>query len=153
MTKKNQQLSETEVLARMASGFQKRSEKTEEKIETTTDPATTSKKTIEYPEKEKNADDEGAEQQLFISKEIHGAGNGRRSSYEEKFLKRVISGSFRSNVGISRDTLDIAERVIARLFDNKIAVSAYVDNILVEHFNKYKRDFDMWLAERPVTIF
>jgi hypothetical protein len=148
MTKKNQ-LSEAEVLARMAGSFQKQAEKTK----TAADRVTASEKPAQHPEREKNADDEEAGQQLFSSKEIHGTGNGRRNSYEEKFLGRVISGSFRSNVGISKNTLDIAERVIARIFDNKIATGAYVDNILMEHFSKYRKDFEVWLAERPVTIF
>jgi hypothetical protein len=79
--------------------------------------------------------------------------NERKNVYEEKFLSRNIYDTFRKNVGISKETLDIAERVVARIFDNKIAVSTYVDNVLLEHFTKYKKDFETWLVERPVTIF
>jgi hypothetical protein len=148
---KKYQLSEAEVLARMAGNFQKQAEKTEVAI----DAVITPEKPVEYPEKEKEAlgKDIDIEQQPFPSKDIPNSGSGKKNIYEEKFLKRIIPGSFRGNVGISKDTLDIAERVIARLFDNKIAIGAYVDNILVEHFNKHRKDFDTWLAERPVTIF
>jgi hypothetical protein len=155
MVKRNQsQLSEAEVLARMAGNFQKQVEN--EKTETTPDTGTASGNHVEHLEKEKKLGDEAASgfsQSGLSLKDKDTGGNGKKNIYEEKFLKRIISGSFRSNVGISKDTLDIAERVIARLFDNKIAVSAYVDNILMEHFNKYRKDFDTWLVERPLTIF
>ncbi|MDR1182345.1 MAG: DUF3408 domain-containing protein [Bacteroidales bacterium] len=145
MAKKNQ-LSEAEVLARMAGSFQKQTEK----IEAMPDAVTTTENPVEFPEKEKNTN------QPFPSKEIHSngnGGNGKKNMYEERFLSRTINGVYRSNVGISKETLCIAERVIARIFDNKVAVGAYIDNILLEHFNKYKKDFEVWLAERPVTIF
>jgi hypothetical protein len=140
-------LNEADVLARMAGNFQEQTGK----IEVTPEAVTTIENPVEFPEKEKNTNDEDAGQHSFPSKEVHG--NGKKNTYEKKFLSRDICGIFRTNVGVSKDTLNIAERIIARVFDNKIAVGAYVDNILLEHFNKYREDFEVWLVERPVTIF
>jgi hypothetical protein len=123
-------LNEADVLARMAGNFQEQTEK----IKVTPETITTIESPVEFP-----------------SKEIHG--NGKKNTYEKKFLSRDICGIFRANVGVSKDTLSIAERIIARVFDNKIAVGAYVDNILMEHFSKYREDFEVWLVERPATIF
>jgi hypothetical protein len=81
------------------------------------------------------------------------SGDGKKDHYEEKFLGRSIIGAYRGNVGISRDTLAIAERVIARIFDNKIAIGTYIDNILIDHFNKYKKDYERWLSEKPAALF
>jgi hypothetical protein len=132
-------LSEAEVLARMAN-FRKTVEAEE--------PDETFKK----EEKVNNGNDE---QQSFIlkGKEAHGSGNGKKNTYEEKFLNRTIYGVNRSNVGISKDTLNIAERIIARIFDNKIAIGTYIDNILWEHFNRYKKEYEAWLVEKPNVIF
>ncbi|MDR1056465.1 MAG: DUF3408 domain-containing protein [Prevotellaceae bacterium] len=140
-------LNEADVLARMAGNFQEQTGK----IEATPEVVTTIENPVEFPEKEKKTNGEDAGQQSFPSKEVHG--NGKKNTYEKKFLSRDICGIFRTNVGVSKDTLNIAERIIARVFDNKIAVGAYVDNILLEHFNKYREDFEVWLVERPVTIF
>jgi hypothetical protein len=94
-----------------------------------------------------------SEQLLRISKEVPGGGNGKRGAYEEKYLTRTIYGAYRGNVGISKNTLDIAEKVIARIFDNRIAIGVFIDNILWEHFNKYKKDYELWLAEKPTVLF
>jgi hypothetical protein len=99
------------------------------------------------PIKEKG-DDGG--QPLYIVKEN---GNGKKNTYEEKYITRSIYGTYRGNVGISKDTLDIATKIIARIFDNRIAIGAFIDNILWEHFNKYKKDYELWLAEKPTAIF
>jgi hypothetical protein len=101
----------------------------------------------ENPIKEKNGNNE--EQ----ARDVRNGGNGKKNTYEEKYLARTIYGAYRGNVGISKDTLAIAERVVARVFDNRIAIGAYIDNILREHFNKYKKDYELWLAEKPLEIF
>jgi hypothetical protein len=141
MAKKTQKtISEADLLARMAGGFRK---------------AADAEEPVRKPEKEKNADDRDEEQQAFIlkGKETYSSGNGKKNAYEEKFLSRTIYGVNRSNVGISKETLNIAERVIARIFDNKIAISTYMDNILWEHFNRYKKEYEIWLTEKPNIIF
>jgi hypothetical protein len=133
-------LSEAEVLARMAGNFRK------------TVDAEEPDEPFKEEEKVNNGNDE---QQLFIlkGKEAHGSGNGKKNTYEENFLNRTIYGVNRSNVGISKETLNIAERIIARIFDNKIAVGTYIDNILWEHFNRYKKEYEAWLVEKPNVIF
>ena len=133
-------ISEADLLARMAGGFRKAAATEALKRET---------------EKEKSADDGEEGQQVFIlkGKETYGSGNGKKSVYEEKFLSRTIYGANRSNVGISKETLTIAGRVVARIFDNKIAISTYMDNILWEHFNRYKKEYEIWLTEKPNIIF
>jgi hypothetical protein len=108
---------------------------------------------VREPEKEKNADDAEEEQQAFILKGKETYSNGKKDAYEEKFLSRTIYGVNRSNVGISKETLNIAEKIIARIFDNKIAISTYMDNILWEHFNRYKKEYEIWLTEKPNIIF
>jgi hypothetical protein len=137
MAKKNQ-LSEAEVLARMAGNFRETigSEKPDENFK-----------------KEEKVNNENDEQRLFVSRGKETYGNGKRSNYEEKFLNRTIYGVNRSNVGISKETLNIAEKVIARIFDNKIAIGTYIDNILWEHFNRYKKEYEAWLVEKPNVIF
>ncbi|MDR0606512.1 MAG: DUF3408 domain-containing protein [Bacteroidales bacterium] len=141
MAKKSALLDEDVVLARMAAGSTGSVDNNELNLKVVSAP-----KNNDNPEKERRIIEEP------LLKETHN-GNGKRGIYEEKFLRRNIYGASRGNVGISRETLDIAERVVVRIFDNKIAVGAYVDNILWEHFNKYKKDYELWLSEKPTAIF
>jgi hypothetical protein len=137
-------IDENEILARMAGSS------TYQPQPTMRSPVLASPEDENIPVKEKG---EETEHPLRISKEVPSGGNGKKSTYEEKYLTRTIYGANRGNVGISKDTLDIAESIIARIFDNRMAVGAFIDNILLDHFNKYKKDYELWLAEKPIVIF
>jgi hypothetical protein len=141
MAKKITDINEEEMLARMAGkGYHS---------------ATNNSQQFEQPIPENMAPEK--EEKIFMN-ELPPAvearsGNGKKDSYVEKYLCRNIIGTSRGNVGISKDTLNIAESVIARIFENKLAVGAYIDNIVLEHFNKHKKDYELWLTEKPTAIF
>ncbi|MDR1898278.1 MAG: DUF3408 domain-containing protein [Prevotellaceae bacterium] len=141
MAKKMTDINEEEMLARMAgNGYHS---------------TTNNSQQFEQPIPENIAPEK---EEKFFMNELSPAvearsGNGKKDSYVEKYLSRNIIGTVRGNVGISKGTLDIAEKVIARIFDNKIAVGAYIDNIVLEHFNKHKKDYELWLTEKPTAIF
>jgi hypothetical protein len=73
--------------------------------------------------------------------------------YEKMFLHRSLAGLPRTNVGISIETLDKVERVVHRLFEGQIAVSAFIDNVISEHLAKHKEAYNKWLMEKSQAIF
>ncbi len=100
--------------------------------------------------------EEPAEERLNeapISRTPNSSSSDKKENYEERFLKRSLIGQQRTNVGMSRETVEKAELVIARIFDNKIAVGVFLDNIVSEHFEKHKKHLNSWLAEKPIEIF
>ncbi|MDR2408610.1 MAG: DUF3408 domain-containing protein [Bacteroidales bacterium] len=135
---KKKDVNENEILARMAGGGMNNHQ-----------PLSSVPTSMISPVKEREESGNGEEQ----IKDVRNGGNGKKNAYEEKYFVRNIYGVYRGNVGISKDTLAIAERVVARVFDNRIAIGAFIDNILWEHFNKHKKDYELWLAEKPTAIF
>jgi hypothetical protein len=75
------------------------------------------------------------------------------SRYEKLFLTRSIVGLPRTNVGISMQTLEKVERVVNRLFDGRIAVSTFIDNLVVEHLMRNEKTFNKWLLEKSTNLF
>jgi hypothetical protein len=75
------------------------------------------------------------------------------SRYERLFLSRSIVGLPRTNVGISLLTLEKVEKVIYRVFDGRIAVSTFIDNIVTEHIARHEKSMNRWLLEKSVNLF
>jgi hypothetical protein len=73
--------------------------------------------------------------------------------YEKLFLSRSIVGLPRTNVGISLLTLEKVEKIIYRVFDGRIAVSTFIDNIVTEHIVRHEKSMNRWLLEKSVNLF
>jgi hypothetical protein len=73
--------------------------------------------------------------------------------YEKAYLHRNLIGLPRTNVGVSVETLRKVEQVVNRLFDGRIAVSTFVDNVVFDHLVKNEKQYNRWLLEKSSAIF
>ena len=75
----------------------------------------------------------------------------KKDSYDEVFLRPVVI-TLRKPMTVSVGTHERVERVIRMVFDNKITLSSFVENILLHHLEKYEVDFKRRLAEKKFEL-
>jgi hypothetical protein len=86
-----------------------------------------------------------------VKKQVSAEVDKDLARYEKLFLTRSILGLPRTNTGISMSTLERVEKVVNRLFDGRIAISTFIDNVITEHLMRNERSFNKWLVEKSTN--